>query len=182
MEKTDVECTIQRKRGPKPLYTPEERYQRQLEANKRYRHSEKGKARKKLDDAKYVSSDKGKQARRKAQQKYSKTEKCKQVYKKYWQSDKGKLLLRLYWNSLKGKSISRKNAANRRHLIRAQKIKEFFVDEIVEWYYNCPDGFEVDHIVPITSKKVCGLHVPWNFQYLTISNNRSKNNFFEEIT
>lgn len=137
MEKTAVECTIQKKRGPKPLYTPEERYQRQLESNKKYRHSEKGKVQKKKDDAKYISSSKGKQARLKAQKKYSKTEKCKSLYKRYWQSDKGKILLRKYWSSLKGKSISRKNAANRRRLIRSQKIKDFFVDEILYWYYNC---------------------------------------------
>lgn len=41
---------------------------------------------------------------------------------------------------------------------------------------------QVDHIVPITSKLVCGLHVPWNLRIITKEENIKKGNtLIEEI-
>lgn len=42
---------------------------------------------------------------------------------------------------------------------------------IKEFYANCPEGYEVDHIVPISKG---GLHDLPNLQYLTRSENRKK--------
>ena len=50
------------------------------------------------------------------------------------------------------------------------------LDKIQEIYKNCPSDMTVDHIIPITSPIVCGLHVSWNLQYLTRSENSKKGN------
>jgi hypothetical protein len=57
-------------------------------------------------------------------------------------------------------------------------ISKFYKKEIIEVYGKRPKGMEVDHIVPLLGKNVCGLHVPWNMQYLTPEANNRKSNKF----
>lgn len=76
-------------------------------------------------------------------------------------------------------SLRRFNSANRiaKKLQRTPKWAD--TDKIREIYKNKPDGYEVDHIIPLQGKLVSGLHVPDNLQYLTPFENQSKKNKFD---
>lgn len=70
----------------------------------------------------------------------------------------------------------RANAAARRaHKIRATPS---WADQkkIYAFYESCPEGYHVDHVVPLRGRNVCGLHVIDNLQYLPAAENLSKGN------
>ena len=54
-----------------------------------------------------------------------------------------------------------------------QTPSNIIVKDLQQFYFNCPVGYEVDHIVPISKG---GLHSLENLQYLTASDNRRKSN------
>jgi hypothetical protein len=66
------------------------------------------------------------------------------------------------------------NRTNRRR--SAALIGNLFKEETKQIYLNCPLGYQVDHIIPLNGENVCGLHVPWNLQYLTPEENYRKRN------
>lgn len=61
--------------------------------------------------------------------------------------------------------------------------------EIKDFYYQAQEmtrlsgeKFEVDHIVPLKGENVCGLHVPWNLQVITKTENLKKFNKYHVET
>ena len=160
------------KPGPKSKYeNDEERRRARLEAQRRYRLSEKGKAQKKKDDAKYIASEKGKKTRFEAIQKYLATEKGQEMLRRHEESDVAKERYKRYYQSPGGKAISRSNAALRRSKLHNPDLTVEQKEQIKYIYENCPAGHEVDHIMPLSRG---GLHTPENLQYLTIRENRQK--------
>jgi hypothetical protein len=72
-------------------------------------------------------------------------------------------------------------------LATPQWLTEKMMSDIDQFYWMANElskvtgvKYEVDHIVPLVSNKVCGLHVPWNLQLLSDSENRSKSNRLDQ--
>lgn len=53
------------------------------------------------------------------------------------------------------------------------------LEKIKEIYSKCPEGFHVDHIIPLKGVLVSGLHVENNLQYLPALDNIKKRNTFK---
>lgn len=98
------------------------------------------------------------------------------IAKEYYKSDNGKLRHKESYGRNKGVIANRNAEAKINRDLRIPKWSE--TDLIAKFYAECPEGFHVDHIIPLRGKIVSGLHVISNLQYLTIKDNLEKGNKF----
>lgn len=71
------------------------------------------------------------------------------------------------------------NSASRRAKSKNATLKGF-TREIETIYSNAISlNLHVDHIIPLSHQNICGLHVPWNLQLITKSDNLHKSNSFD---
>lgn len=132
------------------------------QARREYRRSERGlEVKRQYDRRRYWEDPK---AARKRKEKYQDPE----YFKKHYQENKG------YYTE---------KALRRRRDLDKASLGGKYKSEVVEIYETCPEGYEVDHIIPVKGydfldgerqQVVCGLHVPWNLQHLTKEENRKK--------
>jgi len=106
---------------------------------------------------------------------------CKFCISNYKKENKQKIKKQQKEYVKKNSHKFRQYANKRRALKKQATIFQELKGEIEEFYKNCPKGYEVNHIFPLKHEKLCGLHVPWNLQYLTKSENRKKKNKLPEI-
>lgn len=85
------------------------------------------------------------------------------------------------WQRRNPERIAAYSAKRRAKLLQAipKGLSLLHHQELIKIYWDRPERMQVDHIVPLNNPLVCGLHVPWNLQYLTPEENLKKLNSFD---
>ena len=114
-----------------------------------------------------------------------KDRKEKNEYNKEWlrkdrknNPERHKLYKKTYLGTSRGRRIKRAGDAKYRATVKQACPSWVSTGELQEIYYECPEKYEVDHMIPLTGDKVSGLHVPHNHQNLTSKDNKKKGNKF----
>ena len=100
---------------------------------------------------------------------------CKIVRRKdpeRWEREKA--WQRQYVKTPFGRAYKNAFNAHRRHLKETQTPSWADLDAIREFYENCPEGYQVDHIIPLKNGVFPSFHSLENLQYLPARENTSK--------
>lgn len=97
------------------------------------------------------------------------------AYKKHNDKLNSKRDREKYFNSEKGKwAASRSQYVRRINFEKACEDLSWEEKKLIgRFYKNCPEGYQVDHIIPVSRG---GKHILSNLQYLTPDENRRKSN------
>lgn len=156
--------------------TKKDSYHNQCKScKKKYREENKDKISEKSKQ--YIEENKDKISEYKKQYREENKDKICEYAKQYYEENKDKV------NAKSAKRRAKKLQATPSWLTDEQK------QEIIEFYklrkiLTKETGIlhHVDHIIPLKGDRVCGLHVPWNLQVISASENLSKSNkLLEEL-
>ena len=153
-------------------------------AAKKYYRSDKGQT----TLAEYNKSD----ARKLSLARYSSSDKGKAIKKKYSLTEKGRVAKTRHRKRVRSTAEGKARHLYHQRQREARKINatppwlnEKHQSAIKEVYSLSAKRTEstgiewhVDHIIPLRSKSVSGLHVPWNLQVITATENIKKSNNF----
>ena len=104
---------------------------------------------------------------------------CKSCMSTYDVSENSRRTSRRHYYRNKGKYYAKSNKYRASKLQATPKwLTKEMIKQMEDLYCQAKelDGMEVDHIIPLNGKDVCGLHVPWNLQLLPAEENRKKSN------
>lgn len=114
-----------------------------------------------------------------SKQKPKTPEQTRQISAKRWSRYKTRLSLE--HKEWRERNLDKCAEKSRTYYARKYNQMPLWADrnKIKEIYLNCPEGYHVDHIIPLKGKVVSGLHVPENLQYLPAKENMMKRNKYE---
>lgn len=97
--------------------------------------------------------------------------------RRYYQQNKEKVKTAVVDYKRKNQAKVKTWTGSRKHRVKRASppwlTKEQY-DEMSRLYSSRKEGEQVDHIIPIKGKTVCGLHVPWNLRIITAEENQRK--------
>ena len=125
---------------------------------------------------KYHTEEERKEARREGWKKYISNP--ENALKNYISNQKTQSERYKRWQQNNKDKVKLKSAMER--AMRLQRIPPWANKEAIKQFYlNCPEGYHVDHVIPLRGKNVSGLHIVENLQYLPATENLKKSNKFE---
>ncbi len=107
-----------------------------------------------------------------------------QAYHRQWRDDNAEKVAqdKIEWERQdKAKNPAKYSAkASATRAARLKRIPPWADMEAINFFYECrPEGWHVDHVVPLQGKIISGLHVAENLQWLPARENQSKANRFQ---
>lgn len=104
---------------------------------------------------------------------------CLYCSKLKYQKNKSAILIsqKKYKKSKQYRVWSKQYSASKRARLKNRIPVWADKQSIKDFYKNCPEGYHVDHIIPLFGKYVSGLHIINNLQYLPAKENIQKSNY-----